>query len=336
METITEGKAKINVPTGKVSRKLEVFYNPVMETNRTVSVKVLNAVDNKHMQMCDLLAGSGVRSARFLLELNKGKIKRIDINDIGKKAVRLIKQNLRLNKLKSKFKIFNKDANGLMMESKGYDYIDIDPFGTPNPFLELGVKKISRGGILAVTATDTGCLCGSFPEACRRKYWAEPKKDYMMHERGLRILIRKVQLVSGQYDKALVPILSYYKDHYFRIFFRCEKGKKKVDKIIEQHDYVDEAGPLWIGKLFDKKLMQRIEDTEFIRVLKKESKVDLYGFYDLPTIASKYKIQVPKMDKLINVIKKKGKKAVRTHFREQSIKSDISEKGLVGLIKKIK
>ena len=44
-----------------------------------------------------------------------------------------------------------------------------------------------------------------------------------MHEIGLRILIRRVQLAGSVYDKALIPILSYSKEHYMRVFFKCEK-----------------------------------------------------------------------------------------------------------------
>ena len=68
----------------------------------------------------------------------------------------------------------------------------------------------------------------------------------MMHETGLRILIRKVQLIGMQYEKALFPIFSYLKDHYFRVFFRCIKGKKICDEIAEKHGMLNDAGPLWL------------------------------------------------------------------------------------------
>jgi len=123
--------------------------------------------------------------------------------------------------------IKNQDANLFLLNSTGFDYIDIDPFGTPNPFLDSAVKRISRDGILAVTSTDTAALTGTYPKATLRKYWAYSKKDEMMHETGLRILIRKIQLIAAQYDKALVPIFSYFKDHYYRIFFNSVKGKKR-------------------------------------------------------------------------------------------------------------
>ncbi|MBS3106715.1 tRNA (guanine(10)-N(2))-dimethyltransferase, partial [Candidatus Woesearchaeota archaeon] len=223
---ITEGLAKINVVTRKiVSKKMDVFYNPVMELNRTSSVLLLNALDKKGMQIGLPLEGSGIRGMRFLKELKKGMIKSIAFNDYDPKAVKKIKENLKLNKLDKdkRIEVHQKDASLFLLESFGFDYIDIDPFGTPNPFLDAAVKRLARDGILAVTATDTAPLSGTYPEACLRKYWAFPVKSDIMHEVGLRILVRKIQLVGAQYDKAFAPIFSFSKEHYMRVYLRCEK-----------------------------------------------------------------------------------------------------------------
>lgn len=237
--TINEGKAKLNVFAGKISKKLPVFYNPVMKFNRDISIHVLNALDKKDLQVCLPMAGTGVRGIRFLLEVDKEKINSIHFNDISPAAVNLINENLILNNVDmSKVIITNKDANILFLESKGFDYIDVDPFGSPNPFLNNAIVRLAREGILAVTATDTSNLAGAFPDACKRNYWAVPLKNYLMHEVGLRILIRKVQLIASQFDKALIPILSYCKDHYYRVFFICEKGRQKADEVIKQHNYL--------------------------------------------------------------------------------------------------
>jgi len=121
---IEEGKAQIKVPKeGKISRELPVFYNPVMEFNRTVSVLLFKAYGRK-MQIGLPLGGSGVRAVRFLKEVPKSLIKEVWINDIDKEAVKIIKANLKMNKVKAK--VFNKDANMFMLESQGFDYVDIE------------------------------------------------------------------------------------------------------------------------------------------------------------------------------------------------------------------
>jgi tRNA (guanine26-N2/guanine27-N2)-dimethyltransferase len=338
-EIIKEGRAKLKVFTGKISKELPVFYNPVMRFNRDVSVLLLNSIDKRDMQIGLPLAGSGVRGIRFLLELGKGKIENVYFNDISKKAVEMIKENLKLNKIRGRLEIHNEDANIFLLQSKGFDYIDIDPFGTPNKYLDNAIKRLARDGILAVTATDTACLCGTFPKTCRRKYWAMPLRNEIMHETGLRILIRKVQMVGGQYDKALKPVFSYSKDHYFRVFFKCEKSKEAVDKVIQKHGMLGEAGPMWLGELWDSKLASKIAEADstnrFLSVIKEESRIKTAGFYDTHRIVKKYKINhIPKKYVLIKAIRKEGYKASETHFKAEGIRSDIGLKSLLKIIRK--
>ncbi|TKJ17054.1 hypothetical protein CEE44_00780 [Candidatus Woesearchaeota archaeon B3_Woes] len=339
--TITEGKAKAIVSKGKISKKLPVFYNPIMKFNRDISVLLLNCINKKDMQMALPLSGTGIRGIRLIKELKKGKIKSISFNDNSENAFKLIKKNLKLNKI-SKANVFNQDANLFLLNSSGFDYIDIDPFGSPNHFLNNSIMRLSREGILAVTATDTAALTGTYTNACKRKYWAKPLKNELMHEFGLRILIRKIQLIGTQFDKALTPIFSYSKDHYFRIFFRCEKGKKKVDEIIKLHGYYENSGPIWLGSLWDKKLVvlmgknNKIEENKkILKIIKEESKIDEVGFYDITKLAKRNKIKVlPKKNDLMNKIKKKKFKVSETHFRENSLRLNINKKEIIKLIKK--
>jgi len=360
-ETIKEGKVTIKIKkANKVSKEMEVFYNPVMKLNRDISILLLNSIENKNMQVALPLSGSGVRGIRFLKELSKGKIKSISFNDYNEKAIKAIKNNLRLNDVKKfsiikniadekkkerlkseKIKIYNNDANLFLLNSKGFDYIDVDPFGSSNSFLDAAIKRISRDGILAITNTDTAALTGTYPKVCARKYWALPKKDHMMHEAGLRILIRKVQLIGMQYEKALTPIFSYYKDHYLRMFFQCVKGKKECDKIAKQHGMFNDAGPMWLGSLCNKKIADKLctkafsrELLKFLRIIKEESKVNIVGFYDIHKIVKNEKIKsMKKKEDLIKKIIKRRFKAVNTHFSGIGIRSDISYDKLIKILK---
>lgn len=355
MEYVIEGSAKIRVSTGKISKELEVFYNPVMKFNRDVSVQLLNAVNNKDMQICDLFAASGVRTIRFAKELKKGKIKNIVANDMSEKAIELMKENLKANNIDAT--IMNKEARMLLMDCSGFDYIDIDPFGYPGDFLDAAVQRISRDGILAVTATDTSSLSGSFEDACRRKYWAKPMRNYLMHEIGLRIFIRRVQLIGAMYDKALIPIYSYSKDHYMRIFFKCDKGKQKVDLLLRQHRYflhcrclnrktseynIEKcdcgkdfayAGPIYIGSLYDKRIAKKIKGDKFMDVLSNE--LDIVGFYDVAEISSLLKINIPTIEKIEKAIVQEGNTFSRTHFSPTGFKSDAGIDEIIKMIKKI-
>ncbi len=377
MKIIQEGKARIKTYTAEtVSRDMPVFYNPAMNFNRDISVLLLNSVDKKNMQIALPLAATGIRGIRFLLELKKSSIKSISFNDNSTEAVKLIKANLRLNKIKSskKISISNLDANLFILNSKGFDYIDIDPFGSPNFFLDSAIKRLGREGILAVTATDTAALCGTSKNACLRKYSSKPLKNEFCHETGLRILISKVQSAGAQYDKALIPIFSYSKEHYFRVFFECIKGKKKVDEAMKNYGYIlhckqclfrknadsvfndekcplcksklDYAGKIWLGQLCDKKLVTKMNSNikksknneliKLMQIMSNESKINEVGFYDIAKVVKHNKLKnVPKKNLLISEIKKAGFKAAETHIRPNSIRSSITIKGLIKIIKKL-
>jgi tRNA (guanine26-N2/guanine27-N2)-dimethyltransferase len=357
IKKIKEANTIIEAPVGeKISAKLPVFYNPVMKFNRDISVLLLSSVENKEMQVCDLLAGTGIRSVRFLSELPKEKICSITINDYNKNAAELIKKNILLNKLDRKVKdekieldVTNSEANLLLMNSTGFDYIDVDPFGTPNPFLENSCRRISRNGIIAVTATDTSALAGTFPKTCMRKYWAKPDRGPLKHELGLRILIRKVQLIGAQYEKALVPIFSYSKEHYMRVFFRCIKGKERCDEVLQKHGVFkigeSEAGPLWLGELWDESLVEKMYnlalkldyefDIKFLKTILDESRIKTVGFYDIHNLCKKNKLEVPQFERICDELKKRKFVFSRTHFCEFGIKSNVGEEEMVGILKTV-
>jgi len=337
---IEEGNVKITVPKeSKISKDLPVFYNPIMEYNRTTSIALLNALGRKDMTIALPLTGTGVRAVRFLKELEKGMIRKLHINDYDDHAIKIVKKNLKLNNIKLSSKkpeiiISKNEANRFLTENSGFDYIDIDPFGSPNPFLDKAVSHLKKDGILAVTATDTSCLCGTYKNTCIRKYWATPLHTEEMHEVGLRILIRKVQLIGMQYEKALIPILSYDKDHYMRVFLVCKKSKKECDNIAKQHKEYKGAGPIWIGNLKNKSIAKKLLlDDKFSKALKEE--LEIIGFYEIPQIYKKEKIGIgKKIEDIIKSIKKLKYKASRTHFSGQGIKSNIPYDKLVRILKK--
>jgi len=358
---ITEHSIKIKgkLPQEDVNSKMEVFYNPVMVSNRNISILLLNAIPNKNMKLALPLAGSGIRGLRFLTELKKGKIKQLCVNDKKDNFPGVFKENLNLSNLNDKkVSAHNEDATLFLLHQDGFDYIDIDPFGSPNPFLAASIARISRKGILAVTATDTAALTGTYPKVTKRKYWAKTQRNYLMHEIGLRILIRKIQLQGIQFDKALTPVLAYHKDHYFRIYFAAARGKERCDELIKQHQYLlynsqtldfkvsnynlddgfnEFTGPLWTGKLFDLKLVKKmakqnayLEEQSFLNLLKEEAKKDFLGFYDLHMIAKKYKIEPPRMEIVLKKLK-----GVRTHFSRNGIKTEKTVQDVVKVMKSI-
>ncbi|MFO7711337.1 MAG: tRNA (guanine(26)-N(2))-dimethyltransferase [Candidatus Woesearchaeota archaeon] len=340
-EKISEGSVSLHVYTGDISKELPVFYNPDMKLNRDITIEVLKAA-GRPLDVGLPLAGSGVRGVRILKEVPEMTVY---MNDNNEKAIELIHKNLELNSCSAE--VFGKEANDFLAE-RYYDYIDVDPFGSPNPFLDTACRRIRRKGILAVTATDTGCLCGTYPKTCFRKYWAKPLHNELMKEIGLRILIRKVQLMGMQYDKALIPIISYSKDHYFRVFFEVRKGKQKCDEVIRQYGYLivdqegfrsgrdvfnsgdDYAGPLWLGPLATSFLDQLY--GEFLETLKEDYANEIPFFHDIPTLCKEAGVRAIPFTQMVEKIRAKGYLASRTHFAKQGIRSDIPKKELIEIL----
>ena len=358
-----EGKATFYAGTGKITADMPVFYNPIMKLNRDISIAITKQYNIK--EGADILAGSGIRSIRLLLE---GGLEHIHSNDASSTAIKAIQKNAKINKITKKITITQQSATKFLEENKGFEYIDIDPFGTPNPFLDGATKKIHNHGILAVTATDTAPLAGTYPYACKRKYWAVPLRNHLKHEVAVRILIRKIQLVGAQYDKALTPIYAHSTQHYYRVYLRCEKGKMRVDEIIKQHhtciydqdkeelvvsspksqvssfrsqvsDLASQVqnstslvGPLWTGTLWNEEIARAVAKEvpeNMTRIIAEESTIHTLGYYDIHELASKHKIQIPKFETIIQRLKEKGYQATRTHFTPTGIRTNATYKEMM-------
>lgn len=106
-DVLTEGKAKILYKKGKV------FYNPVQEFNRDLSVLVISEfLKNHHRQegakIVECLSATGLRSIRYALEVPN--VSKIVANDIDPVAVDLIRQNIALNNVGELITPNNADA----------------------------------------------------------------------------------------------------------------------------------------------------------------------------------------------------------------------------------
>ena len=331
-ETFKEGAIKLVVPKIKypITAKVPAFYNPIMVVNRDISVLIANIMQPK--SALDLLSATGVRAFRLKKEAG---IKEVWANDAKKSAFEFIKKNAKLNKLN--IRMSNMYASDLLAKSHKFDYIDIDPFGTPVPFVEDAVKKLSSDGILAVTATDTAVLCGSAPfEVCIRRYGGRPIRNHLMHEVGLRILIKYVIEVGKKHKINLVPVFSNSTKHYMRIYFKTTK--KSNSKLIGKWH---ESGPMWLGDLWDDEIVETVcasaqqnkyiskETKELLFTIKSESKIHNIGFTD---IASFHPKNFPKINDLLANLQSKGFKAARTHFNPTGIKTDATEKDIKKLL----
>jgi tRNA (guanine26-N2/guanine27-N2)-dimethyltransferase len=171
-DKVKEGKAEVYFQ----KQANQVFYNPIQEFNRDLSISVLNTYSslnkNKKLRILEALAASGIRSMRYALEIDN--CSQIVANDFDKKAVELIDLNTKLNNVAHIVKSNYDDAIVLMNKTYGskeyFDCIDLDPYGSPANFLDSSIRTIKSGGLLLVTATDAGVLCGNGADTCYTKY----------------------------------------------------------------------------------------------------------------------------------------------------------------------
>ncbi|VVB61109.1 tRNA (guanine(26)-N(2))-dimethyltransferase [uncultured archaeon] len=359
---VVEGKAHILAYGGKISeisKKAAVFYNPRMKLNRDISIFTLSvfAEDIKRpITVADPLAATGVRGIRYALEVSG--VSEILFSDLNPTAIRLIKKNIAKNKIKNAV-VEQEDANVFLSGRKNkIDFIDIDPFGTPLPFLDSGARVVSISGMLAITATDTAPLSGTYPRASLRKYGAKPLRCDVQHELGIRILIANIARECAKYDKGFIPVLSLSDLHYFRVFGKVRKSKSAADASVKSIGYfiyckecgyrgfapdncqkacpncsakTDYAGPLWTGKIFDaefcSKVFQKskaVEDKRLEKILgliRDEALIDA-PWYEIGFLSSVFHTNPPRIDEFVEKLQKAGFKASRTHFSPTGVRTD--------------
>ncbi|KYK20295.1 hypothetical protein AYK21_06315 [Thermoplasmatales archaeon SG8-52-2] len=351
VENVIEGKTKILVYKSKKTKKgpgakdILPFYNPSMELNRDLSVIFCQWFVNdieKHFNLLDGLASSGIRGLRIANEV-VGDFD-ITLNDWSADAYKLIKKNIEKLKFK-KVKALNRNLNTVLSDEK-FDYIDIDPFGSPVYYIDSAMRSICNNGIIAVTATDTATLCGTYPKVCLRRYGALPYHSYAMKEVGLRILLGVICREAGKYDKGIKPIVSYCTDHYFRAYVQIKNGTGRANDSIKNYSTVNsndffspkneniDIGPLWKGKIQNKKIIMKLRTILFNKKLNTKNELwkllDLLEeeadgpnfFYETDKLASIFKKSPPKMELLFKKLNEKGYNVYRTHFSLTGFKTN--------------
>uniref|UniRef100_A0A8C2W069 tRNA (guanine(26)-N(2))-dimethyltransferase n=1 Tax=Chinchilla lanigera TaxID=34839 RepID=A0A8C2W069_CHILA len=182
------------------------------------------------LRVLEGLAASGLRSIRFAREVPG--LQSVIANDASARAVDLMRCNVKLNDVAHLVQPSQADARMLMYQhqkvSERFDVIDLDPYGSPAPFLDAAVQAVSEGGLLCVTCTDMAVLGGNSGETCYSKYGSMALKSRACHEMALRIVLHSLDLHANCYQRFVVPLLSISADFYVRVFVRVFTGQAHV------------------------------------------------------------------------------------------------------------
>ena len=114
--------------------------------------------------------------------------------------------------------------------------MDVDPFGTPAPYLDCLLRSVENGGLISVTATDTAVLCGVYPKVCYRKYYGNPLRTKYAGEIGIRLLISSIALIASRLDLSITPIFSHGYRNYMRVYCKVVKSNYLANKIQKNWD----------------------------------------------------------------------------------------------------
>lgn len=237
--------------------------------------------------VCDAMTGSGVRAARYVLEsLNVVSVVAADKNP---EAVEAAWRTIQLNGLEKKVAVVESDANLLLLQhmQDRFDLVDLDPFGSPAPYLQSALRATEDGGVVAATATDMGPLTGARPAACFRKYGASAIRAEFEKEVALRILASCLTSIAIRIELGIEVAFAHASDHYARIYATVRKGKASANesaKLLGFLEYcpkclmrntvhtlesiewackvcgskIQIGGPIWLGPLWDGGTVQRM------------------------------------------------------------------------------
>lgn len=374
---IEEGKARIIIPDPALFTRSDgkyepawapVFYNPLMRLNRDLTVIIARTMYPGGGFFVEALGGSGVRGVRLGAEAGMEGI----INDVDPIAHYYIRRNIVLNGLEDRLEAYMHEANSLLnsltFTGVFIDYIDLDPYGSPIPFIDSAVKPLAKKALLGVTATDTGPLTCSHPKKMLRRYGVRCTDVDFSKELGLRVLIHNLVFRASGQDVALYPILSYSYKYYYRVFFKTIRSSQACYELLEQcrgyiwycrdnlaRSYIREPGenpgidcrdpvvlgPLWTCSIGDYRFTEEVvsgsyEDiyrdaVEFVKSIRSDYLVDTpYYRYDM--LFGRFRKNMPPIREFIDRIRDHGYKAYRSHFDPRGVKTDAPYEVLVEAI----
>lgn len=342
------------------SSKQPGFYNPAMALDRDLCVLFCEHIASEGCQsFLDGLGATGIRGLRIANEVDAAID--VTVNDVNPASCEHIRDNAARNDLD--VIIRNKDVRVLLQQER-YDYVDIDPYGSPAPFVHAALDGLYRQGYLALTATDKATLCGVHPRACRRRYDAVPLHGPAMKELGLRILVGFAVRAAAGRDYGATPVFAYSHDHYFRVYLRLHKGARRGNTTLENIGWAcwDDGwkalsygeqrssrwtGPLWTGPLFDPDAvaaMQRVLPDKTLAAPRKARRLleTIAGEVDAPPfyfeggdLCSRHGLTQPPIKEVVKALQSEGYRASRTHFNPDAVKTDAPEHTVAAIYERL-
>lgn len=283
------------------------------------------------------MAGIGARGVRMAVESNYNTIY---VNDSNPRAIQVAQECAALNNVRNvQFSV--QEACRFLMEHSGRgargDVVDVDPFGSPAPYMDCAIRATKYNGMLAMTATDLQVLGGLHNKACQRIYGGTPLKTVYGAEISIRLVLGCLAQIAGRLGVGMAPLYVESHMHYYRVYVKVTSTPtpESVGHLVQcmscgsrggSDHYGDclevegRAGPLWVGNIFD---------SEFVKAMMYHSDNPVYTrhlqiccdeadmpptFYTSDEIASKIKSGPPPLKVIISALQDAGFTASYTSF----------------------
>jgi tRNA (guanine26-N2/guanine27-N2)-dimethyltransferase len=327
-----------------------------MAVDRDLGVAVARALLDRRgapLDAWEMLAATGVRSLRVATE--SGLFRRLVLTEGNPDALEVLRTNAAaLQGLEVTVRLHN--ARRPIDRPNGFDLVDLDPYGSPMPFLPAMFATVRVPGTIAVTATDLRVLGGADPKACLRRYGAWPVRGRLGPESGLRILLAALSRGAAQRNASLRPLLAYVLGHAVRVYAELLPGLPRAEEVGTLDPLTFEGpalagerpiGPLWLGPLIDPDLAARLRvpDTaaqpgpleRLLDRFRSEAPASVPFFYEPNEIARQGRLpEPPSTAALIEALRAEGWSATRTHLREGAVRSAAPRRAVLDLARTLR
>ena len=342
---VREGRADFIVPDvptfkGPGRRSSLPFYNPSMRVNRDLTVLLWSAALSKGARVLDGLAATGVLGIRGALEA--GRDLAVTWNDKNSNASDLIVENAARNSVAGE--VLHEDLR-VVLAKRRWDCVDIDPFGTPVPFLDAAIQQAWKGAVVGITATDTAPLAGTYPGVCLRRYGARSLPNPCQAETALRIFLGYLARIAASHERGIHPLIAFAAQHFVKAIVAVDARTSSADASLAHLGYAGfdgarfrtspspgdgaHVGPLWLGPLSDSVVMASMtegEDTSFeaarlLGLLREEGGLPPF-FYEDHALAQTLHLDPVPIISWVNALRSAGFRAARPHVTANGVKTD--------------
>jgi len=320
-----------------------------MAADRDLNVAVVRAWrsgDARGRRGWEMLAATGARGLRVLHEA--GGFESFELTERDPAAVEVLERNAAPFAAEGARARVH-DARVALAEA-AFDYVDLDPYGTPVPFLDAALAAVAPGGLLAVTATDTRVLAGAQAGVAERRYGGRPIRGRLGPESGLRLLLAYIARQAEERDLRIVPRLAYVGDHHVRAYVtvatRPEHDAGSPIGPIHTDAWTGPTiapggiyGPMWLGPLFDPELVEALRSpttpadsrrtARTLEVLRGECRVDRPFYYESNVLARELRLaEPPSPTAMVAELIRRGHRAAPSHARDGAFRTDASHEAV--------